>query len=101
MKLSLLFTVVLLQVGCSTVGSQFSNGLTNENILKIKSGMSSEEVVKMFGYPHGVRETTCGGNSPWNCTIWSYEDEWTDKEATFFFTTEKGKKILNSFDVEK
>ncbi|MGB0452301.1 MAG: hypothetical protein ACPGJV_01200 [Bacteriovoracaceae bacterium] len=96
MKLLLGLLVMSLITGCSS----FSRAMTDENKMKIKSGMQSDEIVKMFGNPHKIKDTTCGGDRPWNCIIWYYDDEWTDHEATFYFRDESGVKVLNSFDLE-
>jgi hypothetical protein len=97
MRFLVLITLIIIANGCST----FSQAVNDKNIMKLKDGMSSDEIIKMFGSPHKVRDTTCGGNSPWNCIIWQYEDEWSGKEATFYFRKENGKKVLNSYDIEK
>jgi len=86
-----------------TNNSTLPNTFTTENILKVQSGMSSNEVLKLFGAPKSVRQDICGSASgnPWECVTWKYGDILYD-EATFTFSRKsKDVMILNNFDINR
>lgn len=86
----------LLLASCTTLPSSF----TTENIMKTHPGMSSDEILELYGKPKNVRTTTCGSatKNPWSCTIWEY-GEFPNDRATFYFSGEYGSYILNNFDI--
>lgn len=65
-------------------------------------GMSSDEILKMYGNPKNIRVTTCGSSTgnPWVCTVWEYGDFLYDN-AVFYFSGEHGSYILNNFDINR
>ncbi|ODZ33069.1 hypothetical protein BBM38_15620 [Vibrio parahaemolyticus] len=90
------FAVLLATIslsGCST--------FTTEQMMSVHSGMSSDEILTMFGKPDSVRSGVCGGatGNPWNCTTWKYEN--LIDSATFMFSGEHGELRLNNFDFNK
>ncbi len=97
-----LLSVVLacgLLSACSTLPFSF----TTKNIMKIHQGMSSKEVLKMFGNPKNVSQSVCGGatDHTWTCTTWEY-GKFPYQRATFTFAGDNADSlILNSFEVDR
>ena len=87
----------LLVASCSTTPSRFST----ENVMKVHQGMSSDEILALFGTPTSVRALVCG-RSPdqWNCTTWTY-GEVPYERASFTFSGELGSLVLNNFAVKR
>ena len=75
---------------------------TTENILKIHQGMSSDEILALFGEPKSVSSAVCGGltGASWTCTTWKY-GEFPYDRASFTFSGNHGSYILNSFDIDR
>jgi len=71
-------------------------------MMKTHPGMSSDEILEVYGKPKKIRTTTCGSETgnPWGCTIWEY-GEFPYDSATFYFSGEHGSYILNNFDIDK
>lgn len=82
--------------------SGLSDGFTTENVMKIKQGISSSEILKMFGYPASVRQAVCGADTDqmWLCTTWEY-GEFPYDRASFTFSGERDFLILNNFSVDR
>ncbi len=80
------------------LSSCYSTQFTQSNIMKLKVGMTSEEVIKIFGNPYKTEASTCGGayGRPWRCIIWKY-GEW--KPRLTFQTDSYGNLTLNSWDL--
>ncbi len=91
-----LLTVSL--IGCSTLPLSFST----ENIMKVHQGMSSDEILALFGKPKSISSSVCGSatGNPWNCTTWEY-GEFPYDRASFTFSGEHGAYILNNFKVDR
>lgn len=85
-------------ISCTTLPTSF----TTENIMKTHPGMSSDEILTMYGEPKSVQNTICGSSTdyPWSCTIWEY-GEFPYDRATFYFGGEYGSYILNNFNIER
>lgn len=88
---------------CAT--TQFSNlptSFNNENILKIKQGMSSKEILSMFGPPKNVAQAVCGSETgkTWTCTTWEYGKFPYDR-ASFTFGGDAPNLFLNNFKVDR
>lgn len=79
--------------------SDWTINLNSENMLKIKIGMSSGEILKIFGPPRNISKQVCGALNRWTCTTWEYGDIIEDW-ATFTFSGEK-KMILNDFQIKR
>lgn len=83
----------------SKPGSPFNS----ENMMKIHAGMSSNQILQMFGTPKSVSQSVCGAATgrPWQCTTWEYGKFPYDR-ATFTFSGDKpGSLILNSFEINR
>jgi hypothetical protein len=87
----------------TTKSPSFTSESVSENMMKIHPGMSSDEILKMFGKPRSVRQSVCGGAAErtWVCTTWDYGEFGTDR-ASFTFSGETADKlILNDFDIDR
>lgn len=74
---------------------------SDKNILSIKIGMSSDEVIKLFGNPTNVRTTTCGTKpDTWKCTWWEYGHRY-DNNASFTFSGDHGNLLLNNYEIDR
>lgn len=95
MRFILLFLIVGLLSACTT--------FPTEKVMKVHQGMSSKEILEMFGKPKNVSQAVCGtqtGN-PWTCTTWQYgEYGWGDR-ASFTFSGEPDNLILNNFSFDR
>jgi hypothetical protein len=102
MKIRLVFPLLIASVallmGCSTLPSSFST----ENVMKIHQGMSSDEILAMFGKPKSVSAAVCGSatGAPWNCTTWEC-GEFPYDRASFTFSGDHGSLRLNDFKVDR
>lgn len=84
-------------ISCSTLSSSF----TTENIMKVRQGMSSDEILKLFGEPKSVRSAVCGREpNQWICTTWEYA-EFPHERAYFRFSGKPGHYMLNDFEVKR
>lgn len=97
-----LFLTLLLSscesVNLSTLPASFST----ENIMQVHQGMSSDEILELFGPPKSIRSAICGSatNNPWSCTTWEY-GEFPYDEASFTFSGTQGSYILNNFEIDR
>jgi len=83
--------------GCATLPETF----TTKNVMKIHQGMSSDEIVKMFGYPKNIDISVCGKiPNQWNCTTWEYGDR-VYENARFVFQGDEGNLVVNNFRVDR
>jgi hypothetical protein len=96
MKTHLLIKVLIISLlllsGCSA--SKF----TSDNILKLKIGMTSTEVIEIFGKPIKTEANTCGAGvgKPWTCISWYYGEY----RPRFVFVQEiDGVLYLNSWEM--
>ncbi len=86
---------------CATLStSTLPSSFTTENIMKVHQGMGSDEILKMFGTPKSVSQAVCGGERAWTCTTWEY-GEFPYDRATFTFSGNTEKKVLNDFKVDR
>ncbi len=81
----------------STLPSTFST----ENIMKIHQGMSSDEILTLFGKPKSISVSVCGRDpNQWTCTTWEY-GEFPYDRASFTFSGEHDSLKLNDFKVDR
>lgn len=84
-------------VSCSTLPMSF----TTENIMKLQQGMSSTEILTMFGEPKNVDVSVCGQPPrQWTCTTWEY-GEFPYDRASFTFAGDHNSLKLNNFKVDR
>lgn len=95
--LSFLICFLLSLTSCSTLSSSF----TTENVMKVHQGMSSDEILQLFGEPKSIRSAVCGREpNQWTCTTWEY-GEFPHDRASFTFSGKPGNYMLNNFDVKR
>ena len=81
--------------------SALPSSFTTENILKVHQGMSSDEILTLFGEPKSVRSAICGMlPNQWTCTTWKYGDS-PYGNASFTFNGDHGSYRLNNFDIDR
>jgi hypothetical protein len=97
------FILLIISIGflsaCSTLPTSFST----DNIMKVHQGMSSDEILKMFGKPKSVSQAVCGSDTghAWTCTTWEYGAFPYDR-ASFTFSGDDPKNLkLNNFKVDR
>lgn len=97
------FAVLLVLVGFLSACSTLPKTFTDENIMKVHQGMSSNEILEMFGKPKNVSQAICGASTgkPWTCTTWEY-GEFPYDRASFTFNGETPDTLsLNNFKIDK
>lgn len=88
---------------CATPStSTLPNSFTTEKIMTVHQGMSSSEILNMFGNPKSVSQSVCGSDAgkEWTCTTWEY-GEFPYDRATFTFSGNGEVKLLNDFKVDR
>ncbi len=85
--------------GCETL-TALPQSFTAENIMELKSHMSSETILNTFGTPVNVSSTMCGKEEKWDCTTWTY-GEYLYGYASFTFYQKDNKLYLNHFSVDR
>ena len=86
------------------VSCAINSAFNEENIDKLKIGMSSTEVREIFGAPIEVSVSTCGSataSGAWTCETWKYRTSSSYRMNNFVFSVDKGAKLLNSWDVKR
>lgn len=74
---------------------------TTENVMKIHQGISSDKILKTFGFPKDVSQSVCGkGRGIWICTTWEYGN-FPYQRASFTFSGNHGSLVLNNFEIKK
>ena len=96
-SLSLLFVLALPLTAC------LPPAFTTENILAVKAGMTSVEVMDMFGRPHSVSSTMCGVDvgEPWQCTTWEYGSFLEGSYASFTFAHKRSTLVPNHYNIDR
>jgi hypothetical protein len=93
-KINILIKVSIISL--LLLSSCYVSKFTSDNVMKLKVGMTSSEVVNIFGKPLKTSATTCGSSTsrPWSCIIWYYGN------ITPMFTFQQGEDgvlYLNSW----
>jgi hypothetical protein len=82
---------------CSGLPSTF----TTEKVMRVHQGMSSNEILTLFGEPKTISVNICGRPpDQWTCTTWRY-GEFPYDRASFTFSGEHDTLLLNNFEVER
>ena len=89
----------LFMAACSSLPMSFST----ENTMKVHRGMSSSEILELFGNPKNVSQSTCGASVgvPWSCTIWEYGLYPYERASFTFSGNAPDSLILNDFSVTR
>lgn len=95
---SIFFSLCLISLfSCANMPNKF----TTENVMKVKQGMSSNEIIELFGEPQSVGASVCGMQpDQWTCTTWKYE-EFPNTRGRFVFAGEADSLVLNNFSINK
>ncbi len=98
--ITILFFVSIISLtlsSCSTLPMSFSS----DNIMKIHQGMSSDEILKLFGKPKNFSVSVCSKPpNQWACTTWEY-GKFSYDRASFTFSGKPGSLKLNNFNVDR
>ncbi|MBU1215044.1 MAG: hypothetical protein KKF58_01350 [Gammaproteobacteria bacterium] len=104
MRIAFTLLMSLVLASCETIPvstSALPSSFTTENIMKVHQGMSSGEILQLFGEPKSINSAVCGrAPNQWICTTWKY-GEFPYDRASFTFSGEHGSYILNNFDVDR
>ena len=78
------------------LSSCYSLKFTSDNVMKLRVGMTSDEVIEIFGKPMSTKATTCGTSTgdPWGCILWYYGEY----KPYFIFSEIGGVLFLNSWE---
>ena len=105
MKLLFLILSIGFLSACETMtlsNSALPASFTTENVMKVHQGMSSQEILELFGKPKNISQTVCGGDTgrTWTCTTWEY-GKFPYGTATFTFSGNNDSLVLNNFKVDR
>jgi hypothetical protein len=76
------------------LSSCYASKFTIDNQMKLKVGMTSTEVIEIFGKPRKISAAVCGtGTGLWNCITWYYG------ERSLTFSDRGGVLYLNNWDM--
>ena len=95
--ISVIFVAII--AGCAITPSSF----TEQNIDRLRIGMTASEVKVMFGAPNEVSTGVCGGatsSGAWICETWKYRTR-SYRTNNFTFSVKQDVKTLNSWDVTR
>ena len=101
--ISLLIIITALSLtSCVTdLTSSLPFSFSNKNIMKIHQGMSSDEILVIFGEPKSISSSICGRSpNQWACTTWKY-GHFPYENASFTFSGDHGSYILNNFKIDR
>lgn len=95
-------SLVLNNFEVQRTGGSLPAAFTTDNVMRVHQGIGSDEIVKLFGVPKGVRQAVCGAatGNPWTCTTWEY-GEFPYDRASFTFASRDGSLVLNNFEVHR
>ena len=83
-----------------TRGSYLPETFNTTNIMAVHPGMTSTQLLKLFGTPNNVSERVCGNTHKWKCTTWEYGKFPYDR-ASFTFNGSSTTLTLNDFDIAR
>ena len=100
-SLSLSSCATLPDTSSSPSTSALPESFTTKNIMKVHQGMSSNEILTLFGEPKNISASICGmPPNQWTCTTWEY-GEFPYDRASFTFSGEHDSLKLNNFKVDR
>lgn len=81
--------------------SALPSTFTTEKIMKVHQGMSSKEILALFGEPKNISASVCGmPPKQWTCTTWEY-GEFPYGLASFTFSEKPSALRLNNFNIDR
>jgi hypothetical protein len=81
--------------------SKLPPSFTNEHVMAVHPGMTSDQIQKLFGAPKNISQSVCGqGKEKWVCTSWEYGKFPYDR-AQFTFSGNHKNLILNDFKIDR
>lgn len=80
--------------------SNLPTTFTTENVMQVRQGMSSDDILTMFGEPKNIDVGICGISPKWTCTTWEY-GKFPHNFALFTFSGNHGAMKLNNFEVKR
>ena len=102
---SLIYGLILPLTACLPPASTTENALafTTENVLAVQVGMTSGEIIELFGRPHSVSSSMCGADvgKPWHCTTWKYGNFLEGSYASFTFAHVGSILVLNNYNIDR
>jgi hypothetical protein len=97
-----LLSAVLFLFSCAAGSSRSAKteeptSFSRENIVKLRVGMTSEEVVEIFGLPLKTEANVCGETtaSPWTCITWWYNSKSLAQSTRMVFEVHNETLYLN------
>lgn len=110
-RVVLFVMTVMLMAACTYAVSGRNLTFTSSNVMKLKVGMTTNEVTTIFGAPDRMRSTTCGSRTTsgsWSCLVWEYDVEKSSdgfveetKTNTLTFNNEYSPPRLNHWDIKR
>ena len=107
----ILMLLCILMTSCSYALKGANTTFTSTNVMKLRIGMTTTEVVALFGAPDRIERSTCGGKTPsgpWPCIMWEYDVEQsydgglaTMKTNTVTFDANFDPPKLNNWTIER
>lgn len=93
--------VYLLSCSVSQNSISSSQGFSQENIMKIREFMTTDEIKSLFGNPRRVESETFGTRTknPWQALIWYYDNKYYSTKK-FVFAQYGDQLILQNWEVK-
>lgn len=107
-KTKLLLIFGLLFTSCSSLETGSStrylpDTFTTENLLSTYMGMTSDEVLGLYGEPKNINQSMCGSDTEggaWSCTTWEYGRFPYDR-ARIVFNSNDEIMTINHFNITR
>lgn len=98
-----IYLFLFLLTSCSISQNSTSNspGFTQEKIMKLRTGMTSEEIAILFGNPRRTETKTVGQGTkePWQAIFWYYDSKYLSTKY-FVFWQEGTQLTLQHWEVK-
>ena len=99
------------QAGCATLRHPVRHPeFTSDRVLGLRVGLTTDEVIALFGQPDRTEATTCGSQSgsPWQCLIWEWDlgpnkkgrHEYSSNINRLYFSMDLSPPRLNNWSVD-
>ena len=90
--------ISILVSSCADSAGKF----TVDKLMTVHQGMSSDEILELFGKPESIDISVCGKDpKQWTCTTWEYRDFIFGKEIEFVFSGSPNALKLNNVHTRK